>query len=107
MAIHNVWPTRARSLLTMLGIVIGTTSVIMIMAVGAGTTNQMNDEMDSAGGGQIQVMCSDDAMTAGEYMTPDDVRAIMDIKVPGFEGGRPSSSGWSGKLRREKEKFFY
>ena len=63
----------------------------------------MNDEMDSAGGGQIQVMCSDDAMTAGEYMTPDDMQAIMD-KVPGVEAVSPSS-GWSGKLRREKENF--
>ncbi len=87
----------------MLGIIIGIASVIMIMAVGAGTTNQMNDEMDSAGGGQIQVMCSDDAMTAGEYMTPDDMQAIMD-KVPGVEAVSPSS-GWSGKLRREKENF--
>ncbi|UWP60564.1 ABC transporter permease [Ruminococcus gauvreauii] len=103
MAIHNIMANKGRSLLTMLGIIIGIASVIMIMAVGAGTTNQMNDEMDSAGGGQIQVMCSDDAMTAGEYMTPDDMQAIMD-KVPGVEAVSPSS-GWSGETSTGKGEF--
>ena len=34
MAIHNIMANKGRSLLTMLGIIIGIASVIMIMAVG-------------------------------------------------------------------------
>lgn len=85
MAIQNILSNKGRSFLTMLGIIIGIASVIMIMAVGAGTTEQMNSEFDELGGGQAYIYCSEDATLAGAWMTPDDMVAIKD-KVPGVEG---------------------
>ena len=38
-------------------------SVIAIVSIGEGTKNQMNSEIDAAGGGQIFIYCSDDAET--------------------------------------------
>lgn len=103
MAIHNIMANKGRSFLTMLGIIIGIASVIMIMSVGQGTTNQMNEEIDSAGAGQIQVMCSNDAMNAGEYITPEDMDALMD-QIPGVEAVAPGS-GWTGTTATGKGDF--
>lgn len=90
MAIQNILSNKGRSLLTMLGIIIGIASVIMIMAIGAGTTNLMNSEIDSVGGGQLYIMCSDDGIAAGEMITPDDLEAIKS-KIAGVEAAEPGS----------------
>lgn len=44
MAIHNILANKGRSFLTMLGIIIGISSVIAIVSIGQGTTNQMNSD---------------------------------------------------------------
>ena len=103
MAIHNIMANKGRSFLTMLGIIIGIASVIMIMSVGQGTTNQMNAEIDTAGAGQIQVMCSNDAMNAGEYITPEDMEALTQ-QVPGVEAVAPGS-GYTGATSTGKGEF--
>ena len=103
MAIHNIMANKGRSFLTMLGIIIGIASVIMIMSVGQGTTNQMNAEIDTAGAGQIQVMCSNDAMNAGEYITPEDMEALKE-QIPGVEAVAPGS-GYTGATSTGKGEF--
>lgn len=90
MAIQNILANKGRSFLTMLGIIIGIASVIAIVSIGQGTTNQMNSEIDSAGGGQIYIYCSDDALTEEQYMTPEDMEAIRQIE--GVEGVSINSS---------------
>ena len=64
MALKNIKANKGRSFLTMLGIIIGISSVIMVMAVGDGTANAMNSELEDLGTGQINVYCSDDAINA-------------------------------------------
>ena len=61
MAIHNILANKGRSFLTMLGIIIGIASVIAIVSLGQGTTNQMNSEIDDVGAGQVYIYCSEDA----------------------------------------------
>lgn len=51
MALQNIRANKGRSLLTMLGIIIGISSVITIMSVGAGFKNEMNKQLDSIAGG--------------------------------------------------------
>ena len=46
MALQNIRANKGRSLLTMLGIIIGISSVITIMSVGAGFKNEMNKQLD-------------------------------------------------------------
>ena len=84
MAIQNIIANKGRSFLTMLGIIIGIASVIAIVSIGEGTKNQMNSEIDAAGGGQIFIYCSDDAIKEDAYMTAEDMEAIR--KIYGVEG---------------------
>ena len=90
MAIQNILANKGRSFLTMLGIIIGIASVIAIVSIGEGTKNQMNSEINDAGGGQIAINCSTDAMNQDVYMTPEDLDAIREIK--GVEGATGTDS---------------
>lgn len=91
MALQNILSNKGRSFLTMLGIIIGILSVITIMAIGEGVTVQMNQEIDSVGGGLISIRCSDEASVAGEFITADDLDALKG-KVKGVEGVSPATS---------------
>ena len=75
MAIHNILANKGRSFLTMLGIIIGIASVIAIVSLGQGTTNQMNSEIDDVGAGQGH------PLPAGAVAVFDEV-----------SGGRPSGA---------------
>lgn len=92
MALQNIVSNKGRSFLTMLGIIIGISSVIMIMSVGAGTTKSMNDEVEDVGGGQIAINCSEDAYSDSQLITIEDLEAIK-TKVNGIEGATPLSGG--------------
>jgi ABC-type antimicrobial peptide transport system, permease component len=89
MAIQNILANKGRSFLTMLGIIIGISSVIMIMAVGDGTTKQMNADLDDMVGGLVYMYLSEDAQLADEWFTADDVVAIKE-EIDGVEGISPS-----------------
>ena len=52
-AFKNITGNKGRSILTMLGIIIGIASVIMVMTVGNGVKQQISAEMDNMGNGQI------------------------------------------------------
>lgn len=53
MALKNIWANKVRTLLTMLGIIIGISSVILIVSVGGGATEMITGELGSLGKGQI------------------------------------------------------
>lgn len=91
MAVQNILANKGRSFLTMLGIIIGIASVIMIMAVGDGTTKQMNADLDDLGGGLVYIYVSNDAAAAGEWFTEEDMIAIKE-KVDGVIGIMPSDT---------------
>lgn len=103
MALKNITANKGRSFLTMLGIIIGIASVIMVMAVGNGTANAMNAEVQDLGTGQIYVYCSDDAQTAEAWITPEDIEAVKD-KVDGIEGASPDE-GTVGETATGKGEF--
>ena len=54
-ALMNIKSNKGRSILTMLGIIIGIASVIMVMAIGNGVRTQINQELESIGSGQIAI----------------------------------------------------
>ncbi|HJD25638.1 MAG TPA: ABC transporter permease [Candidatus Blautia intestinipullorum] len=80
MAVQNIRANKGRSFLTMLGIIIGIASVIAIVSIGEGTKNQMNSEISDIGGGQIYISCSSDAMSEEEWILPEDVEAVRELK---------------------------
>ncbi len=49
-ALMNIRSNKGRSILTMLGIIIGITSVIMIISIGDGVKGQVNDELNAMAG---------------------------------------------------------
>ena len=49
MAIHSIRSNMMRSLLTMLGIIIGIASVITILAAGDGVRSYMNTQLEAVG----------------------------------------------------------
>lgn len=54
-AISNVFSNKVRTLLTMLGIIIGISSVIIISSVSAGSQAQVNEQFSELGAGNITV----------------------------------------------------
>lgn len=79
MAIQNILANKGRSFLTMLGIIIGISSVIAIVSIGEGTKNQMNSEINDAAGGQIYISCSSEAQTEDEWIRPEDIEAVREL----------------------------
>lgn len=81
-ALLNIKSNKGRSILTMLGIIIGISSVIMIIAIGNGVKGGINDELNSMAGGQIAVYAygNNDEGIALDF-TDEDIEAIME-KVP-------------------------
>lgn len=75
MAIANIRSNKGRSLLTMLGIIIGISSVIMIISIGNGAKTTINDELNSIAGGQLYLYIGGDAKE-DQYLTLEDIEAI-------------------------------
>lgn len=63
MAFFNILSNKIRSLLTMLGIIIGISSVILIMSLGNGAKNMITGQLDSIGSGQVAIMSLEDSIT--------------------------------------------
>jgi putative ABC transport system permease protein len=54
-ALSSIWNHKIRSILTMLGIIIGVAAVIIIVAIGQGTKKQMTDELFSTDKNAIDI----------------------------------------------------
>ena len=84
-ALRSLMGNRTRSLLTMLGIIIGVGAVITMVAVGSGATQQVNELMSSFGSNLILVMPAPPNSTgargaagSGDSLTLDDSYALAD-----------------------------
>ena len=58
MALTSVWNNKVRSFLTMLGIIIGISSVIILVGMGQGTEKEVSDQISSLGTNLITVSLS-------------------------------------------------
>jgi len=92
-AIGSVYAHKMRSILTMLGIIIGIGSVITIMAVGDGVQTTIFDEMDGLERRTIQI-----ASQSSAELTLADVDAIM--MLDGVEGITILDEIWDFELER-------
>lgn len=77
MALDSIFANKMRSFLTMLGIIIGITAVIAILAVGNGATSQITGTFNDLGASTISLSVSDKA-TKADYITKDDIRTMKD-----------------------------
>ncbi len=94
MALDNIRANKGRSILTMLGIIIGISSVIMIMSIGQGAKGEISDQLNAIVGGQIYLNGAN-SDTNMIYLNTDDLEAIREIE--GVKGVTPADS-MSGTL---------
>lgn len=78
MALDNIRANKGRSILTMLGIIIGISSVIMIMSIGQGAKGEISDQLNAIAGGQIFISGAygDSDLI---YFNTNDLEAIKEI----------------------------
>lgn len=80
MAVKTLTANKLRSLLTMLGIIIGNASVIVMVAVGEGAQQFTKQQLDSMGPNQLSVWAGQNALeltTEATELTLSDVEAIQ------------------------------
>lgn len=88
-ALMNIKSNKGRSILTMLGIIIGISSVIMIISIGNGVKGGINNELNAIAGGQIVIYSygNNDEGISVEF-TEDDIDALLE-KVPHVKAVTP------------------
>ena len=100
MALKNIWANKIRTLLTMLGIIIGISSVILIISIGNGATELITSELGNLGKGQIAFIVSE---YEDKYLvTQDDLKAIREID------GVKAASGqvyYQGTTKTKRDEF--
>lgn len=77
-AIKNIRSNRGRSFLTMLGIIIGISSVIMLVAIGNGVKNHITKQMKDLESSAMRIGINDKIITNHEKFTQSDIDAIVD-----------------------------
>lgn len=92
-ALMNIRGNKGRSILTMLGIIIGISSVIMVMAIGEGVRGQVNDELDSMGTGLLALFVDTTLKDTTVTFTQDDFDMLME-RVDHIKGISPYAGGW-------------
>ena len=79
-AIANISGYKMRSILTMLGIIIGISSVIMINSTGEGVKNSIFNAMDSINSSMIQVYPRT-VTSESDYLTYNDAQALLQMDM--------------------------
>ncbi|MEC1522461.1 ABC transporter permease [Neobacillus niacini] len=108
-ALSSIWNHKIRSILTMLGIIIGVAAVITIVAIGQGTKKQMTDELFSTDKNAIDIYYEyippedDPEMMFWEEpeLTSEDVQTLS--KVPGVKAVVATNQGWGMMTHNDEQ----
>ncbi len=90
LALQNIWASKVRTLLTMLGIIIGVTAVIVIVGLGNGMQNYMRDSFASLGTNQLTVMIS--GRGSSRSISVDEMYQLVEDHASLLEGLSPTVS---------------
>lgn len=89
MALKSIWSNKLRSLLTMLGIIIGVTAVIALVALGQGATKSVTDQVQSLGTNLLTV----NILGRGSTSTLSEAEAVgLADGVEGIQYTAPAST---------------
>ncbi|MBY0012961.1 ABC transporter permease [Paenibacillus typhae] len=96
MAIKSILSSKVRAFLTMLGIIIGVSSVIALVSIGQGTTSQITESLSSLGTNQLTVnimgrgattsLTYEEALALGEIEGVDNVSPVISGNVTAKHG---------------------
>ena len=76
-AFSSIKQNKGRTLLTMLGIIIGISSVITILSIGDGMKSYVNSSLDEISQGGITINI--DAKKTDRYLEPEDLQKIKEV----------------------------
>lgn len=93
LAIMEIRHNRGRSFLTMLGIIIGISSVIMVISIGNGVRTEINSELDSFGGGMVDIYADTKQKDNNVTFDEDDFTFLKE-KVNHIKGITPIYGGY-------------
>ncbi|MCM3693932.1 ABC transporter permease [Neobacillus niacini] len=106
-ALSSIWNHKIRSMLTMLGIIIGVAAVIIIVAIGQGTKKQMTDELFSTDKNAIDIYYEyippegeTEVFWQEPELTSEDIETLAE--VPGVKAVVATNQGW-GMMTHEDE----
>lgn len=103
-ALMNIRSNKGRSFLTMLGIIIGISSVIMIISIGNGVKGGINSELNAMAGGQLYIYSyGDNDEGISVEFTDADVDALLE-KVPHVKAVT-TNDAWNGSAIGRKGVF--
>ena len=101
LALYSIWKHKVRSILTMLGVIIGVAAVVIIVAIGQGAKIKMTEELFSTEKNAVDIWYQpmpvegedESEMFWGEpELTAEDVGILS--KVPGVESVIATNQGW-------------
>lgn len=102
-ALMNIKSNKGRSILTMLGIIIGISSVIMIISIGNGVKSEITGELNDMAGGQIYIYSQSNEN--GDYIEFDDEDfELLKEKVDHIKAITPNY-GFRGTVMAKKGDF--
>lgn len=103
-ALMNIKSNKGRSFLTMLGIIIGISSVIMIISIGNGVRSSVNDELENMYGGKITIYTNSGVEGNDVRFTENDFKLVKE-KVAHVKGVTTQYSFWGATGRARKGSF--
>ena len=104
LAIKALTTSKMRSLLTMLGIIIGVASVIIILALGNGVQGMINEQVDKLGINMIQTMIYGRGDGSTTDLDPEDMYQLVEEHPEVLTGVSPYVS-FQATLRHGDDKF--
>lgn len=105
MALKSIWINKMRSILTMLGIIIGIASVIAVMALGRGGERAVGTEFESIGLNRIVIYHNYYAdLARSDYMNHGDAEALARVFEDKLSGFSVVSSQAGKYVNRELKK---
>ncbi|MCX7922913.1 MAG: ABC transporter permease [Clostridia bacterium] len=78
MAFESILSNKLRSILTMLGIIIGISSVITIVSLGQGGQNTITGEFEKIGASSVSIKVDTQKAEKSDYITFDDVEQVKE-----------------------------
>lgn len=101
---RNVFSNKMRTILTMLGIIIGISSVILIVSIGNGSQAAIEEEFESFSAGSLTVsMTTSTDIETRDMLTMDDYEILKDIEGVSYVSPNYSGSNTYIKLLDSKE----
>lgn len=99
MALMNIRSNKGRSILTMLGIIIGISSVIMVISIGNGVSSEINSELNKIAGGQLAFYSDTSNPDSDEPISFDtDTFTEIEEKIDHVKGVSPQYTSYGSAL---------